>query len=402
MSIYIGNLSYDVTREDIFEVLAEYGTVKNVHLPTDRETGRPRGFAFAEMATAAEAAAVIEALDGAEWMGRAIEVSIAGSTSRRISRSNSLGGESSSDSNPSHSSGSSISNYSSGNSQSITKNNNTLRSDGSHLEGYFSGPSTHREIDCRIVLDGELEEVSIQDLEILVHQLRKFSGDKSIEILGIEKGSIVLKLSGSEEGFKVLLELWKTGQLQTLIGLPIEGVFLEIDSIEGLDSLTNESLKDNRSGKIIPREASVTNVNVFNRSTVHQSTQTSLSDSEQKANMNEQYTNNFQDSNIANMANAVKDHGRQQANQNIYTTEQDSLIIESVNEVKKILKRLEEREPKASNLVKIQYLDEETPHKFRHRLVKALTDGGEAAIEELFDNSYVNIAKAAIKGWMQP
>ena len=46
MSIYIGNLSYDVTQEDLNEVFAEYGTIKRVQLPTDRETGRPRGFAF--------------------------------------------------------------------------------------------------------------------------------------------------------------------------------------------------------------------------------------------------------------------------------------------------------------------------------------------------------------------
>ncbi len=42
MSIYVGNLSYDVTQDDVRNVFAEYGTVKRVQLPTDRETGRPR------------------------------------------------------------------------------------------------------------------------------------------------------------------------------------------------------------------------------------------------------------------------------------------------------------------------------------------------------------------------
>jgi RNA recognition motif-containing protein len=70
MSIYVGNLSYDVTQEDLSAVFAEYGSVKRVQLPTDRETGRLRGFAFVEMGTEAEEAAAIEALDGAEWMGR--------------------------------------------------------------------------------------------------------------------------------------------------------------------------------------------------------------------------------------------------------------------------------------------------------------------------------------------
>ncbi|MDT9341064.1 RNA-binding protein [Trichodesmium erythraeum 21-75] len=74
MSIYVGNLSYDVTADDLSDVFAEYGTVKRVQLPTDRETGRPRGFGFVEMNNEAEEQKAIEALDGAEWMGRDIKV----------------------------------------------------------------------------------------------------------------------------------------------------------------------------------------------------------------------------------------------------------------------------------------------------------------------------------------
>ncbi|NET55749.1 MAG: RNA-binding protein [Symploca sp. SIO2E6] len=74
MSIYVGNLSYEVTQEDLDGVFAEYGTVKRVQLPTDRETGRPRGFGFVEMEKEEDETAAIEALDGAEWMGREIKV----------------------------------------------------------------------------------------------------------------------------------------------------------------------------------------------------------------------------------------------------------------------------------------------------------------------------------------
>ncbi len=74
MSIYVGNLSYEVTEADVNAVFAEYGSVKRVQLPTDRETGRLRGFGFVEMGTDAEEAAAIEALDGAEWMGRDLKV----------------------------------------------------------------------------------------------------------------------------------------------------------------------------------------------------------------------------------------------------------------------------------------------------------------------------------------
>lgn len=74
MSIYVGNLSYEVTEENLNAVFQEYGTVKRVQLPTDRETGRLRGFGFVEMSSEAEEAAAIDALDGAEWMGRDLKV----------------------------------------------------------------------------------------------------------------------------------------------------------------------------------------------------------------------------------------------------------------------------------------------------------------------------------------
>ena len=74
MSIYVGNLSYNVTQEDLSSVFAEYGSVKRVQLPTDRETGRLRGFGFVEMSSDAEEDAAIQALDGAEWMGRDMKV----------------------------------------------------------------------------------------------------------------------------------------------------------------------------------------------------------------------------------------------------------------------------------------------------------------------------------------
>ena len=74
MTIYVGNLSYQATPEDLTEVFAEYGTVKRVSLPTDRETGRLRGFAFVELADDAQEEAAIAELDGAEWMGRQLKV----------------------------------------------------------------------------------------------------------------------------------------------------------------------------------------------------------------------------------------------------------------------------------------------------------------------------------------
>ncbi|MDH6099929.1 RNA-binding protein [Anabaenopsis sp. FSS-46] len=89
MSIYVGNLSYQVTEDDLKLAFQEYGKVNRVQLPTDRETGRPRGFAFVEMESDAEETAAIEALDGAEWMGRDLKVNKA---KPREERSSTRGG----------------------------------------------------------------------------------------------------------------------------------------------------------------------------------------------------------------------------------------------------------------------------------------------------------------------
>jgi RNA recognition motif-containing protein len=74
MTIYVGNLSYRATEADLRAVFADYGEVKRVVLPTDRETGRMRGFAFVDMSEDTQEDAAITELDGAEWMGRQLRV----------------------------------------------------------------------------------------------------------------------------------------------------------------------------------------------------------------------------------------------------------------------------------------------------------------------------------------
>lgn len=74
MRIYVGNLPYETGMDELKQMFAEHGTVTDVHLPTDRETGRPRGFAFVEMSDDDEARAAIEALNGASIGGRGIKV----------------------------------------------------------------------------------------------------------------------------------------------------------------------------------------------------------------------------------------------------------------------------------------------------------------------------------------
>ncbi len=74
MTIYVGNLSFQATEEDLWEVFQDYGEVVRISLPTDRETGRKRGFAFVEMKEEGTEDRVISELDGAEWLGRELRV----------------------------------------------------------------------------------------------------------------------------------------------------------------------------------------------------------------------------------------------------------------------------------------------------------------------------------------
>jgi len=73
-SIYVGKLSYQATEDALRDAFAQYGTVSKVNIVMDRETGRPRGFAFIEMADGREAATAIQEMNLKEIAGRAITV----------------------------------------------------------------------------------------------------------------------------------------------------------------------------------------------------------------------------------------------------------------------------------------------------------------------------------------
>jgi cold-inducible RNA-binding protein len=72
--LYVGNLSYNTTELELREAFGQIGTVAEAKVVTDRETGRPRGFAFVEMSSDQEAQQAIEQLNGRDLGGRAINV----------------------------------------------------------------------------------------------------------------------------------------------------------------------------------------------------------------------------------------------------------------------------------------------------------------------------------------
>ena len=73
-NVYVGNVSYDTTQDRLQELFEAHGEVASINIITDRDTGRPRGFAFVEMATDEAASAAIRALNGQEVDGRTLKV----------------------------------------------------------------------------------------------------------------------------------------------------------------------------------------------------------------------------------------------------------------------------------------------------------------------------------------
>jgi RNA recognition motif-containing protein len=73
-NIFVGNLPYQTTQEDLESAFSAYGAVERVSIVRDRDTGQPRGFAFVEMTNSDEAAKAIQEMNGRELNGRALNV----------------------------------------------------------------------------------------------------------------------------------------------------------------------------------------------------------------------------------------------------------------------------------------------------------------------------------------
>ena len=92
--LYVGNLAFQTTSNDLQELFSQAGTVESASVVEDRETGRSRGFGFVEMSTKEEAAAAISQFDGKELGGRALKVNEAKPQERRQRSGGQSGGRS--------------------------------------------------------------------------------------------------------------------------------------------------------------------------------------------------------------------------------------------------------------------------------------------------------------------
>lgn len=77
MNIYVGNLSFNTSEQDLHDAFAKHGTVTSAKIITDRDTGRSRGFGFVEMADDAEGMVAINQLNGSDLDGRSLTVNVA-------------------------------------------------------------------------------------------------------------------------------------------------------------------------------------------------------------------------------------------------------------------------------------------------------------------------------------
>lgn len=148
---------------------------------------------------------------------------------------------------------------------------------------------------------------------------------------------------------------------------------------------------------------------IFNKCILHQHSQTASSGAviqtrnQQDTYMSDNYVNNLQGANVGNLANTVKDNARQQAIQHIHLSESKKTLAEAAAEIQQLLKQLEQTNPTATEAEKVEYINDETTPSFKRRVSGALQASGEAAIDEfILENKYLKVAKAAVKGWLQP
>jgi hypothetical protein len=160
----------------------------------------------------------------------------------------------------------------------------------------------------------------------------------------------------------------------------------------------NETLKQQ-----ITEHADILNIidNLANRPIQNIITVTAQAQSES---MSESYQSKYDQRNSNNQfVDTAQSGSNPTFNQYNYTPEQKQNLAEAAAEIQQLLKQLEQTNPTATEAEKVAYVNDETTPSFKRRVVGALQASSETAIDEfILENKYLKVAKAAIKGWLQP
>ena len=114
------------------------------------------------------------------------------------------------------------------------------------------------------------------------------------------------------------------------------------------------------------------------------------------------FNNDFKEAKIGNVANQVNDNARQQAKQYNYASPEKQTLAEAAAEIQKLLKQLQQNNPDATEAQQEAFVSAAIAPTKKERLINALKEGGQGAIEEFLDNPYLNVAIRIIEGWRNP
>ncbi|WP_199338562.1 hypothetical protein [Nostoc sp. FACHB-133] len=233
-----------------------------------------------------------------------------------------------------------------------------------------------------------VEDLELKNLEIMVNQV--------IKELDNEKGKWKKELSVATTIYSIAGTYNKDSAL-TLISLIVQSLVLGShllhpdNAIQVLKERTNEM--ESRLQNLIDK---VDNW-VKNHTNIQVNPQTQIICIEFKNGKN---MGNYKIS--GGNQGAVGDQAQASDFTQINESQEKQSLADAANEIQQLLKELEKSNPTSTDAEKIAYINDKTSPNFKKRAIRALKAAGESAIEEFLDNPYINVGKAAIKGWMQP
>ncbi|MHC5746698.1 MAG: pentapeptide repeat-containing protein [Nostoc sp.] len=224
-------------------------------------------------------------------------------------------------------------------------------------------------------------------------ELQAEYGEKNLSVQAIEKksgGAFIIRLEVPPEANKADIE----SQAKALYEI----------QLKGLEARYHAELQAKNEQIVIYRQQNASLENVINilgnRPIQNIITVTAQAQSES---MSETYQSKYDQRNSNNQFVDTAQSGSNPTFNQYNSSEQKKTLAEAASEIQKLLKQLEQTNPTATEAEKVAYVNDETTPSFKRRVVGALQAGGETVIDEfILENKYLKVAKATIKGWLQP